>query len=308
MIGEVLGLSESAWQDVFSLLNVFLPGLVMICFGAYYELRKKAEIAIKVGISRLRVAAYADIAETYGNLIEEISPTLDDEAIIKVILGYWQMNELRTDYSRLIGTEKEFDSFYKEICHKERLSEIYLDYKVKKQCRNSISLFSEMKCFLDAFRDTERAMCGEGNTEKIQHRIDFAYQLSAILFQNEINKSSILLGDVIAEQIKRASITYKKFYFDRLKEKLWEIFFRCFEPFMRKNLWNVGFFGKIALRGLGDRVSLIYKIPLLVDSFAYLHCADKYTASEFFQMDKSEWPKESVEFMQFFYLQMHHNK
>ena len=41
------GFDQSAWEDIFSLLKVLLPGLFMAFFGAYYQTRKKKEIARK---------------------------------------------------------------------------------------------------------------------------------------------------------------------------------------------------------------------------------------------------------------------
>lgn len=112
------GLEQSTWENIFSLLKVFLPGSIMAFFGAYYQARKKKEIALKVGITRLRIAAYEDIVETISKLAEQVSPTLSDDAQIKKILSYYGYTDLNTDYSSIIGTEKGFDSFYDSICEK----------------------------------------------------------------------------------------------------------------------------------------------------------------------------------------------
>ena len=48
-------------QTYFCCQSFFVPTFVLACFGAYYQLRKKTEIAIQVGITRLRIAAYNDI-------------------------------------------------------------------------------------------------------------------------------------------------------------------------------------------------------------------------------------------------------
>lgn len=109
------GFDQSAWEDIFSLLQVLLPGLFMAFFGVYYQMRKKKEIALKVGITRLRIAAYEDIAATVSKLAEQVSPTLSDDAKIKEILSFYDYIDLNTDYSSIIGTEKNFDSFYPQI-------------------------------------------------------------------------------------------------------------------------------------------------------------------------------------------------
>ena len=46
------GLDQATWLDIFSLLKVLVPGLVMVCFGVYYQLRKKTETAIKIEIAK----------------------------------------------------------------------------------------------------------------------------------------------------------------------------------------------------------------------------------------------------------------
>lgn len=71
----------------FSLLKVLVPGLVMVCFGVYYQLRKKTETAIKIEIAKFRIFAYTDIAYTYSKLANLVSPTLQDETKLKFILS-----------------------------------------------------------------------------------------------------------------------------------------------------------------------------------------------------------------------------
>ena len=179
------GFDQSAWEDIFSLLKVLLPGLFMAFFGAYYQTRKKKEIALKVGITRLRIDAYEDIAATFSKLAEQVSPTLSDDAKIKEILSFYDYIDLNTDYSSIIGTEKRFDSFYHAICDKVDENDIYLDYKVHKQCTGSIAIFTHMKTILDAYCDTMRVLEEEGkNDRKLQDKIDFGYRLAAVLILN----------------------------------------------------------------------------------------------------------------------------
>lgn len=160
------GFDQSAWEDIFSLLKVLLPGLIMAFFCAYYQTRKKKEIALKVGITRLRIAAYEDIVATFSKLAEQVSPTLSDDAKIKEILSFYDYIDLNTDYSSIIGTEKKFDSFYHAICDKVDENDIYLDYKVHKQCTGSIAIFTHMKTILDAYCDTMRVLEEDGKNDR----------------------------------------------------------------------------------------------------------------------------------------------
>lgn len=138
------GLSQAAWADIFLLSKFFVPTFVLACLGAYYQLRKKTEVAIQVGITRLRIAAYNDIFQVYSRLAEQESPTLADNSKINELLAFYGCEELNTDFSSCIGSEQSFDSFYNSICEAIRSNEIYLDYKVKKQCTRVISLFTEL--------------------------------------------------------------------------------------------------------------------------------------------------------------------
>ena len=61
------GFDQSA-SKIFSLLRL-LPGLFMAFFGAYYQTRRKKEIALKVGIILgPQFDAYEDIAATFSKL------------------------------------------------------------------------------------------------------------------------------------------------------------------------------------------------------------------------------------------------
>lgn len=301
------GLDQAVWVDIFSLLKVLVPGLVMVCFGAYYQLRKKTEIAVKVEIARFRITAYEDIVETFSKLANIVSPTLQDETKLKFILSNYGYMDFSTSYSLIIGTERGFDSFYDDISTKLKENEIYLDYKVNKQCLNAIGVFTELKQFLDAFSDTEKYLNKGKTVKKTQEKIDFAYQLTAVFLQNEINKASLLASDVIAGQINGIRVSYRKYRIRKLAYKLYEVVLRIAETYMEAPSWRGWLSSKILYKSLKDRFSLITKIPMLVEIFAYLHVSDKYPPSAYFSMDKEKRIKVSSDFMKCYYLQLHHN-
>ena len=303
-----LCLSPTAWADVFSVAKVLLPGLVMACFGVYYQLRKKAEVAVKVGIARLRISAYTEIAESYSRLAEQVSPTLADDAKIKEILDCLGVNDTNTDCSKAIGTEAGFDSFYQDICRKERENEIYLDYEVRRQCRSAVAVFTEMKQFLDAYSDTERSMCQGADADVVQQHIDFTYQFAAILLKNEINKVSLLVGDTIARQINGISVNYKKHYIDSFRNKAVDLILRWADNNMSDNSWKGRLSNIILSRTLRDRQPLILGITRLVEVMPCLHLSSRYTTTEYFSMGESSRSAASSEFMQNLYMQLHHNK
>ena len=257
------GFDQSAWEDIFSLLKVLLPGLFMAFFGAYYQTRKKKEIALKVGITRLRIDAYEDIAATFSKLAEQVSPTLSNYAKIKEILSFYDYIDLNTDYSSIIGTEKRFDSFYHAICDKVDENDIYLDYKVHKQCTGSIAIFTHMKTILDAYCDTMRVLEEEGkNDRKLQDKIDFGYRLAAVLMKNEINKGFILVEDIIAGQINGVRVNYRKYRIRKIAYKFFEPIMRWADSYMSDETWRGCLSRKILFRVLGDRLSLVSYITI----------------------------------------------
>lgn len=302
-----LGLMESTWLDIFSLAKIFLPGLVMVCFGANYQLRKKSEIAVKVGIARLRIIGYTDIAETYSRLYEQISPTLEENSQINKMLDCFNFYAPNTDYSKEIGAEISFNKFYDEICMKQREYEIYLDYKVQRQCRDAISVFTEIKQIMDAFCDTEHLLCKNMDADKLQHRINFSYLLMAVLLKNQINKMVLCMGDVIAEQVNNARVTYKKYRFHRMQDIIIEPILRLAKHYMDDRSWKGWLSQKFLLIVQQERIALIEHLAILVEILSYIHCSDKYSASEYFMLTDDERAKVSAEYMQMFYIQMHHN-
>lgn len=303
------GFDQSAWGDIFSLLKVLMPGLVMAFFGAYYQTRKKKEIALKVGITRLRIAAYEDVAGTISKLAEQVSPSLSDDAKIKKILSYYGYTDLNTDYSSIIGTEKGFDSFYDSNCEKVDENDIYLDYKVHKQCTGSIAIFTHMKTILDAYCDTMRVLDEKGkNDRKNQDKIDFAYQLAAVLMKNEINKGFILVEDIIAGQINGVRVNYRKYRIRKIAYKFFEPIMRLADSYMSDETWRGCLSRKFLFGILGDRLSVVAKLAVFVEILAYIHVSDQYSPSAYFTMDEDSRIKASSKFMSSFYFQLHHNR
>lgn len=303
------GLSQAAWSDLFLLSKFFVPSLVLVCFGAYYQLRKKTEVAIQVGVTRLRIAAYNDIAQVYSRLSEQESPTLAEASKINEILGYYGYEVWNTDFSSCIGSEQGFDAFYDSICESIRSNEIYLDYKVKKQCTNAIGIFTELKLFLDAYCDTELHLNdGRLNTESLQERKNLGYRLTAVVMKNEINKAFLQVCDVIAGEINGMRISYRKHRIRKLAYYLFESIIRWADKYMSDESWRGWLSSKILPKVLGERLTLVSTIPMLVDIFAYLHVSDKYSPSAYFSMDEDERMRVSSDFLKLYYFQLHHNR
>lgn len=88
-----------------------------------------------------------------------------------------------------------------------------------------------------------------------------------------------------------------------------------FEPIMR---WADSYMSDETLRGclsrkilfrvLGDRLSLVSKLAIFVETLAYIHVSDRYSPSAYFTMDEDSRIKASSKFLSSFYLQLHHNR
>ena len=312
---SICGLDQATWTELFSLAKVLLPGLVMACFGAYYQTRKKSETAIKVGITRLRISAYTDIAALFSSLAEQTTPTLADDEKIKYIMNACLgVGDVNPDYSRVLGTEKGFDEFYQKICQKNKEYQIYLAYKVQKQCTDAIGVFTELKQFLDAFCDTEHCLSNNvrqiktsENQHAVQEKIDFVYRLVAVLMKNEINKCSLLVCDTIAEQINNISVTYKKYRLQRLANRCMEPIMRWADRYMGDATWKGKISGIILSMVLKDRATMMVRLALLAEILPYIHVADKYSAKEYFAMNESEQQQITKDFVKVFFMQLHHN-
>ena len=237
-----------------------------------------------------------------------VSPTLQDETKLKFILSNYGYIDFSTSYSLIVGTERGFDSFYDDISAKLKENEIYLDYKVNKQCLNAIGVFTELKQFLDAFCDAEWYLNKGKDVNETQEKIDFAYLLTAVFMQNEINKASLLVTDVIAEQINGIRVSYRKYRVRKMLYRLYEFVLRFADKYMNDHSWKGWLSSKILYKSLKDRLSLISKMPTLVEIFAYLHVSDKYSPSSYFSMDEDKRLKVSADFMKCYYLQLHHNR
>lgn len=227
---------------------------------------------------------------------------------IKEILSFYDYVDLNTDYSSIIGTENGFDSFYHSICEKVDENDIYLDYKVHKQCTGSISIFTHMKTILDAYCDTMRVLEEKGkNDRKLQEKIDFAYRLAAVLLKNEINKGFILIGDIIARQINGVRVNYRKYRIRKIAYKFFEPVLRLADSYMSDETWRGSLSRKFLFGVLGDRFSVVAKIAIFVEILAYIHVSDQYSPSAYFTMDEDTRIKASSKFMSSFYFQLHHN-
>lgn len=304
------GLDQAIWADIFLLLKFFFPSFILALFGSYYQSRKKTEVAIQVGITHLRIAAYNDIAETFSKLSQQVSPTLAENSKIQGILSFYGYGDVNTDYSICLGSEQSFDAFYTDICEAIRSNDIYLDYIVKRQCSDTIGVFTELKQFLDAYCDTERYLNREKQSvESLQKNIDFAYRITAVLMKSDINKASLQLCDVIAEQINGIRITYRKHRIRRLAyHYLREPILRFCDKYMNDDSWKGWLSWKILSKTINDSFPLISKMPKLVEIFAYLHVSDKYSPGAYFSMNEDKRQQLLSDFMKLYYVQLHHNR
>lgn len=126
--------------------------------------------------------------------------------------------------------------------------------------------------------------------------------------KNEINKAFLQVCDVIAGEINGIRISYRKHRMRKLAYHLFEPIIRWADKYMSDESWRGWISSKILPKVLEDRLTLVSKIPMLVELFTYFYVLDKYSPREYFSMDEVERLEVSSDFFKLYYVQLHHNR
>lgn len=298
-MNDFLGLSKDIWEGLFSVAKVLLPGIILALFAIYYQLRKKAEIKLEGAITKLRIKSYEHIQDRFCRIINTVSPTLQDESIIKGIKKFLSYPDLNIDYSECVGSEASFDKFYDEITILQRQENIYLDEVTKKRLERSVALFTHCKLFLDAFCDTERAFSDNHKPETAQKKIDFAYMITAIVLKSNYNGAFLTLEDTMGKQIRNLRLRYSKEIIRRIWGKIREPFLRLLD----KHPYNTIAQFLLWLTMPKDYKVMSHALIQLNDVYRYIHIMDRYTPDQYFTMS----PEKQLQLTGEFYLALYGN-
>ena len=148
---------------------------------------------------------------------------------------------------------------------------------------------------------------GKFSAKSLQERRDFGYRIAAVLMKDEINKAFLQVCDIIAGEINGIRVTYRKHCMRQLAHFLFEPILRWADKYMDDKSWKGWLSYNILSKVLKDRLTLVSKIPMLIEMLAYLHVSDNYSPNVYFSMNEDECLKVSLDFLNLYYVQLHHN-
>lgn len=202
--------------QLFEILKIVVPGIILALFALHYQLRKKTEIRIETELVKQRIQAYESIYHAFCKLVNTQSPPLKSQLQIDQIIDIYNFTDLGVDYTTVFHSEAEFDTFYKELQDAITNNSVLLDYDTEQQTNKSMSILSEIKMCLDAFSDAERMhRVDEPKPKNAQRKIDYAYQLAGTLLKNDLNRSFLTLEDSLSRQLSNIEVVPSHRYIKR---------------------------------------------------------------------------------------------
>ena len=75
-------------ENIFTVLSLLIPGVILALFAAYFQTRKKSEILVETEIAKVRIRAYEEVMAVLSRVAQTVSPELDDDALIRGALAY----------------------------------------------------------------------------------------------------------------------------------------------------------------------------------------------------------------------------
>ena len=283
--------------NIFDVLDVLVPGGVLALFAAYYQTRKKNEILIETEIAKVRVSAYEDIVALLSQVMSTITPSLDEEKFLQSVLGHFDCPTRNVDYPQMFADEKSFDAFYTDLKELGNKHYIYFGYDVEKQFQESISLYSTMKLYLDAFSDAERGY---------PSRITSAYNLAAIIMRDQVNASFLKMEDLVSIKLSEVEVRPKRRPLKVFMHEMLLPLYRLADAHLHQAGWK-GAISNVFLRfALGkDRLMVMHRMLNLVGVMTYLHYSDTYSPSEWFALSQERQQELHRDFMKIMRPQIH---
>ena len=143
------------WEGLFSVLNVLVPGIVLVLFAAYYQNRRKREIQIEGKLAMERVDGYEQLLFVFYEGQDNHEVTLEEEEKAAAILGYFDVPTFHFQCPNAFLDEAHFDAFYEKLEGLQKDYQIYLDEEASRQLDRSVAIYTHFKIMMDAFCDTE---------------------------------------------------------------------------------------------------------------------------------------------------------
>lgn len=294
------------WDGVFSILNVLVPSVVLALFASRYQNRRKREIQIEGKLAINRIDGYEQILSCFyeGQNLHEIS--LKEEDKDTAILKYFDVETFNFQCPDAFNNETSFDAFYKRLTTLQRDYQIYLDDEASRQLDKSVAIYTHIKCWMDAFCDTEHAVDLKVKKSVAREHIDWMYRLMGIMMFSHTTRAYAELDMVVCKQMNRFYLTYHKHRIRKLVRSLRDSILHVFD----KNMNREGFLGIICqcfiqfAIGRKER-DFSHIMESAIEIMRYVHFSDRYSPKEFFEGKRVSSDKEQLLYGQVFMAMVH---
>lgn len=272
------------WDGIFSILNVLVPSVVLALFASYYQNKRKREIQIEGKLAINRIDGYEQILSCFyeGQDLKEISLTEEEKAAD--ILKYFDVNTFNFQCPDAFNNETSFDAFYKRLTTLQRDYQIYLDDEASRQLDKSVTIYTRIKCWMDAFCDTEHAIELRVKKSVAREHIDWMYRLMGIMMFSHATRAYAELDMVVCKQMNRFYLTYHKHRIRKLLRSIRDNILHVFDINMNRE----DFLGIICQRfiqlviGREER-DFAHIMETAIEVMRYVHFSDRYSPQEFFE-------------------------
>ena len=272
------------WEGIFPILNVLVPGVVLALFAAYYQNRRKREIRIEGKLAISRIDGYEQILSCFyeGQVNHEVS--LKEESEAKAILGYFDVETFHYQCPDAFKDEATFDTFYKRLTTLQKDYQMYLDDEASRQLDRSVGIYTSIKCWMDAYCDTEHAADLKVKKSVAREHIDWMYRLMGMMMFSHCTRAYAELDKVVCKQMNRFYLTYRKHRIRKWLRSLGEAVIHVFDVNMnRKGIIGRICNGVITLYLGKEERDFSRIMTTAIEVMRYVHFSDRYTPQEYFE-------------------------
>lgn len=294
------------WEGFFSILNVLVPGVVMALFAAYYQNRRKREIQIESKLAINRIDGYEQILSCFyeGQDIHEVSLREEEEA--KAILGYFDVETFRYQCPDAFKSEECFDAYYKRLTILQKNYQIYLDDEASQQLNRSVSIYTRIKNWLDAFSDTEHVVDLKVEKSVARKHIDWMYRLVGMMMFSHCTRAYTELDTVVCKQMNRFYLTYRKHRLRKWLRSIGEAIIHVFDVNRNKKGIIGQICGVVMSLYIGkDGRDYVRIMKTVIEIMRYVHFSDRFTPQEYFECKNVPSHKELDLYGQVFMAMVH---
>lgn len=294
------------WEGLFQIINVLVPGVVLVLFAAYYQNRRKREIQIEGKVAVERIDGYEHILACLyeGQNLHEVS--LIEEANAKAILSHFDIETFSYQCPDAFRDEASFEAFYKRLLSLQKDYQIYLDDEASIQLNKSVGIYTRFKNWMDAFCDTEHTVDLKITKTVAKKNIDWTYKLLGMMMFSHCTRAYVQMDEVVCKQMNRFYLTYRKHRIRKMMRKMGERIIHVFEVNMsRKGIRGKLSRGVIALWiGKVER-NFSHIMEVSVEVMRYVHFSDRYSPQEYFEKKNVPSNEEMALFGQVFMAMVH---